>query len=897
MASQFEVLPAGEVGELALGGFQLASYYLNRPHQTATSFVNTPWGRVYRTGDKAKIRPDGTIEFLGRVDDNQVKLNGQRLELGEVEQVLLQTSGCHSAVAAVVSNALVVFAAAEQLSDVTSQLWAQCRSWLPAFMVPTDIVVMEQLPQLPSGKIDRKRLLNDYINRTAITAGNQEVLDNYERLLCEVATSVLGEQVGPLTEFSAAKLDSLVAIEYASSLREKGVSIAPIDILSTKTPRELRRRLGDVRALAISPDPEYQSMGYQLFHPHSDQLKFPPALQDQVDEIDRIEAPTLLQQSMIAETFKDAHLYINLVEFELVSPVTLDVLHSSLRKLAECNEILRTGFAFVESQICQVIWKRLNDSQFYDSADGSNPVNDVEDTELFLLRPLKIEIRGPSSEENYYTLLLTLHHAIYDGWTIDLIIEDLSLLLSGGLPLERPQFSQVVRHWHRSKEASNTESMEFWAEHIRGIGAVSTSNFITVVDTQPRRAVTLTNISLHPKTLQDLMLRVSIGPQVLFQACLVWLWAAVQGSPDIVIGCVSSGRSLPLAGIDKLMGPCMTTLPLRINMSKYRTIIELLQSIHSVNRETIKHDHIPLSEINKAAGLSTSSKLFDVIFAYQESPASRRNSSNVVREAWHCDATEAKLVTEIRPNGDHFVCQTTYHTRDLPQSLAEAFSSHLRYLVEHFASHIDAPLDTIPQCFPPNHLSHFNENPRRLETDFGLSELVENSALRFPLAPALHFATSISPTVVDSQLSYHDLNARANQIARHLQQCGLDSGGIIAIVMEKSPLLYCSILGILKTGCAYLPILPSTPLERVNGIFDQAEPRLCVVDTASSNLFSGRKSPKIINIETSVLSSYSNANLGVRSSPSDLAYIIYTRYGLEINPCQLSSLCLDADDT
>ncbi|KAI1112249.1 putative non-ribosomal peptide synthetase [Nemania sp. NC0429] len=876
VASQFEVLPVGEVGELALGGFQLASYYLNRTQQTTTSFINTPWGRVYKTGDKAKIRPDGTIEFLGRVDENQVKLNGQRLELGEVEQVLLRTSGCHSAVAAVVSNALVVFAATEPLSDVASQLWAQCRSWLPAFMVPTDIIVMKQLPQLPSGKIDKKRLINDYINRTTMTTGNQEILDDYERLLCEVATSVLSEQVGPLTEFSVVRLDSLVAIEYASSLRENGLSVAPIDILSTKTPRELRRRLGDVGALAINPDSEHQSMDYQLFHPYLDQSRFQPALRDQVDEIERIEAPTPLQQSMIAETFKDTHLYISQVELELVSPVTLDVLHSSLRRLAECNEILRSGFAFVESRLCQVIWKRLSDSQFYDSVEGINPVDEVEDTELFLLRPLRIEIREPSSEENHVALLLTLHHAIYDGWTVDLMIEDLSLLLSGGLPLKRPQFSEVSRYLHRSEQAINTESMEFWAEHLRGVGAVTTSRYMTVVDAQPRRAATFTKISLHPTALQNLMSRVSMGPQVLFQACLVWLWTAVQGSPDTVIGCVSSGRSLPLAGIDKLMGPCMATLPLRINISKYRTVIEVLQSIHSINRETLKHGHIPLSEINKVAGLSTSSKLFDVIFVYQESPASRRNGSNAVRETWHRDATEAKLVVEIRPNGDHFVCQTTYHTRDLPESLAEAFSSNLGYLAEYFASYLDAALETIPQCFPHSNLSHFNENPRSLETDFSLLELVENSASRFPSAPALHFAKSISPSVVDSQLSYHDLNARANQIARYLQQCDLDSGDVIAVVMEKSPLLYCSILGVLKIGCAYLPILPSTPLERVNVIFDQAKPRLCVVNTASSNLFSSRKSPKIINIEASVLSSYSDTNLGTHSSPSDLAYVIYT---------------------
>ncbi|TGJ88616.1 hypothetical protein E0Z10_g179 [Xylaria hypoxylon] len=642
---QFDVLPVGEIGELALGGLQLATYYLNRPEETAASFVNTPWGRVYRTGDKAKIRPDGTIECLGRIDGSQVKLNGQRLELGEVEQVLLRTSGCHSAVVAVISNVLVAFAAVEQISDSNTQLWAQCRAWLPTFMIPTDIVIMERLPQLPSGKVDRKQLVYDYSARTMNAAGNEEAVDDHERLLCEVATAILGERVGPLTEFSAAKLDSLAAIKYASMLRERGILITPIDILNTKTPRKLRQRIGDVTTLTTVPESEHHSTHYQLFDHCPDKVKLKPTLGDQVQEIDRLEIPTPLQQSMIAETLKGDHLYINHIKFELISHVTLDALQSSLKTLAEYNEILRTGFAFVENQLCQVIWKRLDDVQLNGNTDGKSSVDGAEDVELFLLRPLKIGIRPPGPGGDRFSLLLTLHHAIYDGWTIDLIIEDLSLLLSGGLPTKRPQFSQVMRHLNYNPEVKSIDSMEFWTEHLRGVGAVTTSNFRTVAVTEPQRAIIMTKIPLHPRNLKNLMLEARVGPQVLFQACLVWLWAAVQGSENTTIGCVSSGRSLPLAGIDKLMGPCMTTLPLRVNISRYRTIVELLQSIHSINRKTLQHGHIPLSEINKVAGLSTNSKLFDVIFAYQESPASRKQNSNIVREAWHRDATEANGTT------------------------------------------------------------------------------------------------------------------------------------------------------------------------------------------------------------------------------------------------------------
>ncbi|KAI1277008.1 putative non-ribosomal peptide synthetase [Xylaria sp. FL0933] len=876
---QFEVLAKGEVGELVLGGLQLATCYLNRPQQTATSFINTQWGRLYRTGDKAKIRPDGTIECLGRIDDSQVKLNGQRLELAEIEQALLRTPGCHNAVAAVVSNVLVAFAAMEQGSDSNTQtrLWAQCRSWLPAFMIPTDIIVMERLPQLPSGKINRKQLVHDYTTRVINTATDEAAIDDQERLLCEVATTIFGDRVGPLTRFSAARLDSLAAIEYASTLRESGIFITPVDILKTKTPRELRRKIRDAGTSAATSNLNHRLTYNQSSDQLPDKLKLKPALGNQIQEIDRLERPTPLQQSMIAETLKNADLYINYIELELNSPVKLDILRSSIRKLAACNEILRTGFAFVENQLCQVIWKRLDDAQLYDSMDGTNSIHGVKDIELFLLHPLRIEIRSSGSRRRGFTLLLTLHHAIYDGWTVDLIIEDLSLLLSGALPIERPQFSHVMRKIHDNFEGDSINSMEFWAEHLRGVGAAATSDFRTVVVPEPQRNVTVTKIPLHPQDLKDLMLKASVGPQVLFQACLVWLWTAVQGSEDIIIGCVSSGRSLPLAGLDKLMGPCMTTLPLRINISKYKTIVDLLQSIQAINRETLLHGHIPLSKINQAAGLSASSRLFEVIFAYQESLASRKQDSNTVREAWHRDATEAKLLVEIQPCGDHFMCQTTSQTDSIPQPLIKTFVSHLSSLVRHFSSHPDALVETAPQYLPFNSLSHFNRNPRSIETYSSLPEMVENSVSRYPSATALCFATSISPSAKDLKLlSYHDLNSRANQIAGYLLQYRLTSGGVIAIIMDKSPLLYCSILGILKTGCAYLPILPNTPPERVNVILDQAEPCLCIVDTMSASLIQDRESPRVVNLEVVDISCYSNTNPGKYSLSSDLAYVIYT---------------------
>ena len=148
--SEIRILPQGEVGELAVGGYQLATGYINRPEQTNSVFVDSPFGRIYRTGDKARLLPNGKLECFGRLSDGQVKLRGQRLELGEVEQAVLRTSGCHSAVAAVVGSILVVFCAVD--AGVTEDaVLKHCADWLPQYMVPGEVVLMSGFPRLPSG--------------------------------------------------------------------------------------------------------------------------------------------------------------------------------------------------------------------------------------------------------------------------------------------------------------------------------------------------------------------------------------------------------------------------------------------------------------------------------------------------------------------------------------------------------------------------------------------------------------------------------------------------------------------------------------------------------------------------------------------------------------------------
>ncbi|KAI1333641.1 amino acid adenylation domain-containing protein [Xylariaceae sp. FL0016] len=865
--TEFRVLPVGEIGELAVGGSQLATNYINRPEQTAASFITSRWGRVYRTGDKARILPDGTIECLGRIGDGQVKLNGQRLELGEVEHALLRTPGCHGAFATVVSNSLIAFAAVDDENNARKQILSQCKSWLPAFMVPTDIVTTQSFPRLPSGKIDRKKLIQDYEATILSHVGiESEAKDGLERILCDLAAQLLGGPIGPLTPLSAVKFDSLIAIQYASSLRTEGFAIAPADILTAVTLRDIWKTLQQ-------RGPETSAAGT---HPSEQPAhkSIPKSVLDQgFHDVEWVGKCTPLQKSMIAETLKDPRLYINEVALQLPSHVNVMSIKYWFSDLAQRNEILRAGFAFVDDELHQVIWTQLLDEQVRIS--GEDDSRKPFDCESFLRRPLRVVIHPGKTPAAHHSAILTLHHALYDGWTIDLLIEDLSRLSIGLSPIQRPQFRVASHHILANYNQESDDAKEFWADHLLACDPGFMPNFRTTYVSKPQISTISKAIKLNPQKIEDFALKTRIGPQVIFQACLVWLWGALNGVEDVVIGSVSSGRTLPIAGIEKIMGPLVKTLPLRVDLNRYRSIKTLLQNIHAVNRSVLRHTELQLTDIKRAASLATTTNLFDIIFAYQETLPSRKQERDDVRELWHKDCVEAKVLVEIQPLNDSYVCQMTWHTEAFSQDQAELFIDHLDHLTEHVVENEEASMRSIMGGFPPTLLSQYNTRPNRLKTFASLSKLFENTAALYPTHDAMNFATAIS----DSELCampYSSLNAKANQIARLLVSRGAVQGGIIAIVMEKSQMMYCTILGILKTGCAYLPILPSTPVNRLQLIISQARPMFCFVDTPSSFPELDVTTCMILNIDETELSSYPTDNIDLDHDLDNLAYIIYT---------------------
>lgn len=872
-------LPLGSHGELAIGGHQLATGYLNRPELTASVFIDTPYGRLYRTGDKARMLPDGKIECLGRIGHGQVKLRGQRIELGEVEHAALRTRGCHSAVAAVVSGGLVLFCAVDGGlgGDIVGEARKSCREWLPGYMMPGDVVVVESFPRLPSGKVDRKGLIAGYEARQAEGAAPQGVRykDEFEERLCEIVGRSLGVEVGPGQELAKAGLDSLSAIKLASVLRDAGFNVAALDVLGARTVSSLRSHLGDLEgaetgalrsALEVTDLFELDVSSIKANH---------TTLSTFAESVDAIIPCTPLQAAMLAETMADPRTYCNWVELSVPGSYSEETIRTWFLQLVQANEILRTGFILYRGEFLQVIFEKVSESQCT-TTDSVLRDFQMQEEKDFLV-PFRVQI-SPSPNSSDTTVVIQVHHAVYDGWSLDLMLTDLERFAREEESEPRPQFRNVSAYYQSEAFKNDCNAArEFWAGALHGFQPPP----LPVLNPELMEQSTILSYSVTldiiPEDLRIALQHIDCGPQTLFQAALSWLWSSILGTKDVVVGSVTSGRTVPVSKIEDVVGPCIATVPLRTNLSQVKTVRDLLISMHAGNRTTLLHSILPLSEIKRAAGIRSGQAIYDVLFIYQETLLEKGESMDIIRKVAQWDYLETKLLVEIEPGESDFKCRFTYHSNVFPRAQVDTLAELLWVLAHHMLDNLNSEVSSMRGAFPHKLLSIVNPEPKTFTGVPDLAQAVEAVAVRVPEKDAVCFADCISDGVITTtSITFAELNKTASQIAWHLRQQGLGDGAVVAIIMEKSIRFYAGVLAILKVGCAYLPLLPTIPVARIGTIIQQAKAEFCLVDSSALNKLENQLSCTFVDIQSLDLRSTPTAVVRAKPDPNRLAYIIYT---------------------
>ncbi|WZH41454.1 Non-ribosomal peptide synthetase [Fusarium acuminatum] len=863
-----KILPQGEVGELAVGGYQLASGYINRPEQTNSAFIDSPFGRIYRTGDKARLLPNGRLECLGRISDGQVKLRGQRLELGEVEQAVLRATGCHSAVAAVVGSILVVFCAVD--AGVTEDtILSYCGNWLPQYMIPGEIILMPDFPRLPSGKVDRKRLKVEYEeNKAHMSEGtvNSEPLDQIESELLSVVSRALNFKVDKSMSLASLGMDSLKAIKLASALRVAGFEMESTALLILKTVAEVifaaRKQVQNQTAVSQSNSKDLSLDLAQILQQNA-------ALASLDGSIEDVTPCTPLQAAMLAETAQHASAYCNEIELSIPSDYTVDQVTETFKELSHRHPILRTGFTVVAGKFVTLIHRNLRSEQIRVVDKFDNGLSFISSPEF--CPPLILQIQRDSATD-HSRILLQLHHSLYDGWSMDILLADWSKLLLKETVSQHPPFRKVVGFYHLLQ--NDDAARVFWTEHFVGWkrtplpklqGKVGHSNQTMCV----RRPLALSRNQVDAGTQ-----RFGCSPQVVFQAALALLWSGITGTRDITIGSVTSGRTISVAGIEDIVGPCIASLPVRIDLDKTTASLDLLNSIHSSNRKIMQYCTVSLSEIKKLIELQPGESLYDVLFVYQESLTSSERTKNVVKEVSHLDRLETPVLFEVEPTENGFALQVTYHEAFISPKVAENITNQFESLILSVLKSPDKEIKWISRGINGCPSIH-NLTPTLPQHTPDLAQLFEDVVRKCPASDALLFTHSLE-SGFQTNWSFQELNGVANQIARYLQSHGVRVGQVVAILMDKSPMFYASILGIMKSGCGYLPILLSTPAARTQEILVQAETKHCLMDAESLGQHTLASEVSMIPIDIDLISNLPATNLDIGADGARLAYVIYT---------------------
>ncbi len=876
--------PIGVAGHLHIGGVSLARGYLNRPELTAEKFIPDPFSaepgaRLYKTGDLARFLPDGNIEFLGR-GDCQVKIRGYRIELGEIEAALRQHPAVQEAAVLAREDApgekrLVAYVVADSTTD---ELRRHLKDKLPEFMVPAIFVSLDALPLLSNGKLDRRALPAPDRTRPELDAAFQTPRTPTEDLLAEIWAQLLGiERVGIQDNFFDLGGHSLLATQLVSRVRETfQVEISLRRLFEAPTVAglaesiEAARRAGqNLSAPPILPVPRDGDLA----------LSF---AQQRLWFFDQLE-PGLPVYNIPAAV-------------RLKGPFNLAALEQSLNEVVKRHEALRTAFRNVGGRPTQVIAPNLTidlpvvDLRKLPASEREAEVRRMATAEARL--PFDLS-RGPllrgtvlRLDDEEHVGLLTMHHIVSDGWSMGILIREVTTLYVGlcaggtsplpALPIQYADFAHWQRQWLQGEVLEN--QIAYWKEQLAGAPAV-----IDLPTDHPRPAVQ-TFRGAHqplvlPKHLQAgfkaLSRQEGVTQFMTLLAAFEVLLFRYSGQDDLIVGTPIANRTR--METEGLIGCFVNTLVLRTDLSGNPSFRELVRRVREVCLGAYAHQDLPfdrlVEEVRAKRDLSRN-PLFQVMFELTnaaqrtiELPGMTLSPVEGDSEAAHFDLilrimdTEQGLSAALVYNTDLFEADTIARMLGNFQTLLEAIVSDPEQRLS------DLPLLT--EAERQQLLVGWSGTKSDHPADLCVHQLFEAQAERTPDAVAVVFE--------GEQLTYGELNRRANQLAHHLRALGVGPEVLVAICLERSLEAVIGLLGILKAGGAYVPLDPAYPKERMAFLLKDA---LAPVLLTRKELAAGlaEQDAKVICLDSDweTIARESGENPAGSTRPEDLAYVIYT---------------------
>jgi amino acid adenylation domain-containing protein len=659
------LLPRGGVGELVIGGAQVVRGYLNLEELTARKFVvHADYGRVYRSGDIVRLLPNDDIVFVKRVDD-QVKIRGNRIELGEINSVLLRNAELVlDAVTLVVSKDgsphLVSFVAskshhgsefkvveAPEVRATVKTLFKHLTEFVPAYMVPNAIVPVTEIPMTTQAKTDKRRLVTAYLSLSdelldgfsegAISEEVSGEWNELERQVARIVAEVAQVEVGTIartTSIFKLGLDSISAIGLSNKLKSVGLSKLDVSqIMKNSTIAALARVLGQQGGAATGDSMK----GLQALKEFADdvrdsvleQLRLPE------DQVVKILPCTPLQESTLStKKGVDPRTFYNHTVLNLTADAQR--LKSAWQTTVHSLEILRTCFAVTshyQHAFAQVVIKEhaLPWSEQKLESD-ENLIEAIE--EHITAVSAALDIAKPPYSFGLFTtpgksaLVMSFHHSLYDGFAMDLMLQDVQRAYVGAEIPGRASFDSYLQYMESVDLAA---ADGFWKERLNGLELTAfpdltgksnsfRKNLVGMASRRISSSRTLSAINEGCRAVDSSLL-------ALGQSAWARLLSAYTGESDVCFGNVVSGRTIAVDGVETIVAPCFNTVPIRVQVLQDGTARSVMETLQTLNADIIPFQLTPLRRI--MAALKTEGRaLFDTLFILQHT------SENSFKDLW-----------------------------------------------------------------------------------------------------------------------------------------------------------------------------------------------------------------------------------------------------------------------
>lgn len=914
---QLQPVPIGVPGELFLGGAGLARGYHGHPEQTAEWFVPCPFHEtlgalLYRTGDIVLYDREGSIEFVGR-RDNQVKLRGFRIELDEIQVTLLQHEMIMEALVLVREDQpgdkyLVAYVRPSGTAlDLREELLEFLGKRLPDYMIPSDFVFMESFPLTTSGKIDRRALpAPDYFEAGRDWVGPRDPL---EKSLFQIWSEVLpSQQLSIHDNFHEIGGHSLIATQIVSRIYTRlGVEL-PMEILfEAPTIAELSECVEVIQGSTTSPQPpqiQRASRDERLPLSFSQQrlwfvqqlapdsvnyhMPFPIRFQGQLDirALERVTADLLRRHESLRTVFPEVD---GLPYQRIEPPRSVTIRMVDLGDMGEpVSTELAMGLANRESLLPFVL--------------GKGP----------LLRLRLFRITGED-----HLLALTLHHIVADAWSLDILVREVAKLYASHvrgsilyLPEPIIQFADYAV-WQRAwLENPNLQARhEYWLQQL-----ADAPPMLQIPGDRPRRAdpgflggsVTFEIEPEANEVARDLGPRLGITPFMFYLTAYAVLLSRYSRQSDLVIGTPIANRNHEAT--ERLIGFFVNMLPLRLDLSGDPSFAELLSRVRKITLHGYENQEIPFEQVVDSLHVERDlgrAPIYQVSFALQNAPIDRLELPGLVLTPLPLDTVMAKddLSLALSEMEGKMNAVIEYNANLFEPNTVRLMVRHFQRLLNGIARDPDRPISQY-SLFGLQEADRIAAmNPDRKECEPALvHELFESLASR-------HSTSSI--TLIDDpysdwgSITYAELNHRADRIAGRLQSWEIGPETVVAILVDRTLETIAAVLGVLKAGGVFLPLDTSNPIERLAFILEDSRAVLLLGSKASSNAsesvdmatLSGEVNLPFLYIED--WRYWDPTVLNHRVSPGNLAYLIYTSgttgepKGVVIEHQNLAGHCLE----